>query len=62
MQELKNTLTDNGADVHIVRFESMTFAEQLKEVRQASVLIGVHGAGLTHLLFMSPGSYLKGHC
>ena len=54
--ELKDSLEAAGADVHVVQFESMTFDEQLLEVREASVLVGVHGAGLTHLLFMSDGA------
>jgi hypothetical protein len=38
--------------VQLVRLETLSFREQLKLIRQAHVLIGNHGAGLTHLMFM----------
>jgi glycosyltransferase involved in cell wall biosynthesis len=39
-------------------FESMPFREQLQIVRQSDVLCGIHGAALTHVMFMRPGSEL----
>jgi hypothetical protein len=41
-----------GVKVHLVRLETMSFGEQLKLIRQAHVLIGNHGAALSHLMFM----------
>lgn len=32
----------------------MTLDEQLKEVRESSIIVGAHGAGLSHLLFCRP--------
>lgn len=32
----------------------MTLDEQLKEVREASIIVGAHGAGMSHLLFCRP--------
>lgn len=32
----------------------MSFDEQLKEVRESSIIVGAHGAGLSHLLFCRP--------
>ena len=55
---LEAELVAAGGDVHVVKFETMSFSEQLREVREASVLVGVHGAGLTHMLFMSDGAYI----
>lgn len=37
---------------------SMCFACQLKEYAQAEILVGLHGAGLTNLVFMPTGSLL----
>jgi glycoprotein 2-beta-D-xylosyltransferase len=42
----------SGVTVQLVRLESHSFGEQLKLVREAHVLIGNHGAALTHLMFM----------
>lgn len=40
----------------IVEFESLTFQSQLQIMAQTKVLVGVHGAGLTNMIFMSPQS------
>ena len=34
----------------------LSVGDQLKEVREADILVGIHGAGLSHVLFMSEGS------
>lgn len=41
-----------------VWMEDLSFQEQLRQVRQADILIGVHGNGLTHCMFMKPKSIL----
>jgi hypothetical protein len=46
------------SSVEMVQLETMTFAEQVKSIREAHVLIGNHGAGLTHVLFMDKGSHM----
>ncbi|KAI0390054.1 hypothetical protein F5Y17DRAFT_86989 [Xylariaceae sp. FL0594] len=38
--------------VQVVDFAALSFAEQLRIARETDILVGVHGAGLTHLLFM----------
>ncbi|KJK74011.1 hypothetical protein H634G_10742 [Metarhizium anisopliae BRIP 53293] len=43
-------------NIEIVDFGEFSFAEQLKIVRETDLLIGVHGAGLTHTMFLPPGS------
>lgn len=35
-------------------FAHLTFTEQLKEIRESSIIVGAHGAGLSHLLFSRP--------
>jgi hypothetical protein len=42
----------------LVDFEGMSPAEQLRIINQTDVLIGQHGAGLTHLLFLHDDAVL----
>ena len=41
-----------GVTVQLVRLENLSFGEQLKLLRETHVLIGIHGAALSHLIFM----------
>lgn len=41
--------------VRTVCMEAYSFSEQIAILRDARVLIGLHGAGLTNMLFMPPG-------
>ncbi|KAK4116120.1 glycosyltransferase family 61 protein [Canariomyces notabilis] len=41
--------------VKSVDFSTIPFAEQLQLVRETDLLLGVHGAGLTHTMFMRDG-------
>ncbi len=43
-------------DVEAVDFGSLSFAEQLRVARQTDVLAGIHGAGLTHTMFLREGA------
>lgn len=53
IRELQNQLGRiPGVTVRLVRLEKLSFREQLELVRDTHVLIGIHGAGLSHLLFM----------
>ena len=45
-------------EVRVVRFAGKPFEDQLKIVGQTDVLVGVHGAGLTHLMFLPTGGVL----
>ena len=54
VEELKKTYPD--VKVQMVNFAAIPFSEQLKVIRDTDVLVGVHGAGLTHGLFLAPGS------
>jgi hypothetical protein len=48
----------NVSSVSVVHLEELTFQQQLQVVREAHILIGNHGAGLTHMIFMSDGSHV----
>ena len=41
-----------GVNVRLIRLETLSFREQLELIRKTHVLIGMHGAGLSHLAFM----------
>ncbi|KAF2757664.1 hypothetical protein EJ05DRAFT_501191 [Pseudovirgaria hyperparasitica] len=44
------------ATIDTVDFTEMSFGEQLEVISNTTVLIGVHGAGMTHSIFMPEGS------
>ncbi|KYK60939.1 glycosyltransferase family 61 protein [Drechmeria coniospora] len=54
MQALRDKIPH--MELVVLDFAAMPFAEQVKAVRETDLLIGVHGAGLTHLMFLQPGS------
>jgi hypothetical protein len=49
---------DKVIDFHNVRMEDLSFEEQVELVRDADVLLGVHGNGLSHQMFMPPRRYV----
>lgn len=38
-------------NLNVVDLAKMPFAEQISLVRKSNVLVGIHGAGLMHILF-----------
>lgn len=43
------------ADIRLVDFAAVPFREQIVLARDTDVLVGMHGAGLTHAMFMEEG-------
>ena len=60
LEELKRSNEYNKDVVSVVNFgkEGLGILEQMKIARSAKVLIGEHGAALTHALWMRPGTKL----
>lgn len=54
IERLKSELPH--VDINVVDFATLSFKEQLRIVQDTDILIGVHGAGLTHEMFLQPGS------
>lgn len=40
-----------------IYFEDMSFVEQVRTMYEAAIFIGIHGANMTNVLFMTPGSH-----
>jgi len=60
-EELFDTLKSNFSDVANVRklyLEDLSHQEQFSLMRETTILIGIHGSGLTNLIFLPPGSVL----
>ncbi|ALW87100.1 hypothetical protein AUC43_19690 [Hymenobacter sedentarius] len=53
-EEIVGVLARYGFET--VYFEDMTFVEQVRTMYEAAVFIGIHGANMTNILFMTPGS------
>ncbi|MCJ1318654.1 hypothetical protein MMC15_003984 [Xylographa vitiligo] len=45
-----------AVEIQLIDFAALSFVEQIRIARRTDILVGVHGAGLTHELFQRPGS------
>ncbi|MCJ1286154.1 hypothetical protein MMC26_005499 [Xylographa opegraphella] len=45
-----------AVEIQVIDFAALSFVEQIRIARRTDILVGVHGAGLTHELFQRPGS------
>lgn len=52
-EQVVEVLREYGYEIH--SFEDYTFEEQLTIMSEAKTLIGIHGAGLTNMMFMNKG-------
>jgi hypothetical protein len=57
LDQLTDRITSHS-NASLIDFEDMPPAEQLQIINQTDVLIGQHGAGLTHLLFLHDNAVL----
>ena len=51
-KEVKNFLSSKG--FQIIQLSSLTFLDQINLFSEAKIVIGLHGAGLSNLLFCQP--------
>ena len=54
--ELLNLFKSKKIELKEVYFEDMSFDEQMEISNESEIMIGVHGAGLTNLMFMKQES------
>ncbi|KAJ7590491.1 hypothetical protein C8J56DRAFT_932994 [Mycena floridula] len=54
VQALMELEVEGLCDVHVVQMERLNLQEQLALVSRSTILLGVHGNGLTHQLWMPP--------
>ena len=58
-EEVRNLLKKgNMVDVNVVDFSHMDFKDQLRLIRNTNVMVGVHGAGLMHIMFAAEEAVL----
>ncbi|SJL14395.1 uncharacterized protein ARMOST_17851 [Armillaria ostoyae] len=54
LQELVGRKKDEGWELNVIQAEQMSKDAQVHVAARTTILLGVHGNGLTHLLFMPP--------
>ena len=54
--DLSGAISSMNLSHRVIHFENMTFAEQVSSLRFTRVLVSMHGAGLSNIIFLQPGS------
>ena len=54
--DLSQAISSLNLSYRVIHFENMTFAEQVSSLRFTRVLVSMHGAGLSNIIFLQPGS------
>lgn len=54
VEELHRIQKEHGYEVNIVSMDKLTRDEQIRLAARTTIMLGVHGNGLTHLLWMKP--------
>ena len=54
--DLSEAISSLNLSHRVIHFEKMTFAEQVSSLRFTRILISMHGAGLSNIIFLQPGS------
>lgn len=49
---------EKGYEMNVVMFDGMSFVEQINQVREASIVVGIHGANLVNTMFLPALSVL----
>lgn len=55
-EEIIDRLASIGFE--IFDFDRLAYMDQVRTVAQAGILVSIHGAGLTNLMFMAPGTHV----
>ncbi|KAK1290672.1 hypothetical protein QJS10_CPB18g00802 [Acorus calamus] len=45
-----------GCSLKLIHFDNMSFCDQVREMRNSDILASIHGAQMTNMMFMPPGS------
>ena len=53
--EVVDAICSLNLPVEVVEFESLTPREQIDAASQSTILVGAHGAGLSHAMFVQEG-------